>query len=182
MIKLIIKRKPQSWHYKNNPQQPDSFENNWKNNSLDDFVLADTAGNICFSCKCQSVANYCFGANATAITVPHGDTVMGKFTVKTFVPSRQFHGQIHAIINATDLDGEKIDCNAMQTTAGGYQNGRWLIHDRYSFAQKRDTTYAWSAGCIILSSKDLEQFNQTLTRLNYTPGTLLSGEIIETVC
>ncbi|MGP1459912.1 MAG: hypothetical protein ACTTKL_11520 [Treponema sp.] len=47
----------------------------------------------------------------------------------------------------------------MQTTKDGYQNGRWLIHDRFSFSKGGDTNYAWSAGCFILSSKDLEASN-----------------------
>ena len=66
-------------------------------------------------------------------TVCFGDSVAaGSFTVKCFVPPRTFHGEIHAITKTRDLDGQEIDRNAMQTTKDGYQNGRWLIHDKYS--------------------------------------------------
>ena len=62
---------------------------------------------------------------------PQADTVRaGNFTVKCFVPPRTFHGEIHAITKTRDLDGQEIDRNAMQTTKDGYQNGRWLIHDK----------------------------------------------------
>lgn len=62
--------------------------------------------------------------------------------MKSFVPPRTFHGEIHAISKTRDLDGQEIDRNAMQTTKDGFQNGRWLIHDRYSQKLGRDTNYA----------------------------------------
>ena len=43
MLKLQIKRYKNSYYFKADPKKPDSFSNNWKNNGLDDFVLAKDA-------------------------------------------------------------------------------------------------------------------------------------------
>ena len=112
----------------------------------------------------------------TCLCSPQGDTVRaGGFTVKCFVPPRTFHGEIHAITKTRDLDGQEIDRNAMQTTKDGYQNGRWLIHDKYSFSKGKDTNYAWSAGCFILSSKNLEAFNRVLKSHGIKAGDAVDG-------
>lgn len=178
-ILVKVTRKKASYNFRADPSAPDSFENNWKNNGLDRLILLKDGEEI-YKCTCQSVANYCFGANATADTVAHGDTISpGEFTVRLFVEPRNFHGEIHAITRTRDLDGQWIDHNAMQTTAGGYQNGRWLIHDKYSFKTGADTRHAWSAGCIILSSFALEQLNSCLKSLGLKPGHEISGLIEE---
>ena len=120
MLKLKIIRHKESYDFKLNPEKPDSFENNRKNNSIDDLVLLNDTEEV-YRCKCQTVANYCFGEQRPGDTAPHGDSVApGEFTVKCFVPPRKFHGQIHAIIKTRDIDGQWIDRNAMQTSAGGY--------------------------------------------------------------
>lgn len=179
MLKIKVTRKLKSYDFKANPSKPSSFENNWKNNSLDDFKLLDDNA-ILYQCKCQSVANYCFGDMATADTVEYGDTIApGEFTVRLFVEPRNFHGRIHAITQTVDIDGQIIDRNAMQTTADGFQNGRWLIHDRFSFKTNQDTNTAWSAGCIILSSDDLFWLNDVLDKCGCKPNDLIPGEIIE---
>ena len=67
----------------------------------------------------------------------------------------------------------------MQTTDGGFQNGRWLIHDKYSFKLGKDTNYAWSAGCFILSSKDLSELNAVLKREGVKAGDEIGDEVIE---
>ena len=175
MLKLHIIRYVESYDFKAEPDKPDSFSNNWKNNSLDDFILLNDDTEL-FKCKCQSVANYCFGDMLPGDTVSYGDSIAaGAFTVRCFVPPRKFHGQIHAITQTVDIDGQRIDHNAMQTTKGGYQTGRWLIHDRFSFSKGADTIYAWSAGCFILSSKDLEDFNQTLKAHGVQAGDEIAG-------
>ncbi|GMO65875.1 MAG: hypothetical protein Ta2A_13840 [Treponemataceae bacterium] len=87
--------------------------------------------------------------------------------------------EIHAIINTVDIDGQRIDHNAMQSAANGYQTGRWLIHDRYSFKTGADTNYAWSAGCFIVSSGDLEAFNKMLHAYKVGCADVLSGEVVE---
>jgi len=176
-LHLHIIRYVESYDFKAEPDKPDSFSNNWKNNSLDDFILLNDNTEL-FKCKCQSVANYCFGDMLPGDTVSYGDSIAaGAFTVRCFVPPRKFHGQIHAITQTVDIDGQKIDHNAMQTTKGGYQSGRWLIHDRFSFSKGADTTYAWSAGCVILSSKDLELFNQTLKAHGVKAGDEIVGTL-----
>ena len=117
---------------------------------------------------------------ATASTFTWGDTVApGSFTLKAFVPPRAFHGEIHAITQTRDIDGEWIDHDAMQITKNGFQNGRWLVHDRYSFSLKADTNYAWSAGCFIMSSVDLKSFNAMLRTCGVKPGDLIPGSLIE---
>lgn len=179
MLTLKIFRNKKSYDFKADPKKPDSFSNNWKNNSLDDFVLTENSKEV-FSCKCQSVANYCFGDMSGGDTVSHGDSVAeGEFTIKCFVPPRKFHGEIHAITKTRDIDGQWIDRNAMQTANNGYQNGRWLIHDKFAFEKGADTNYAWSAGCFILSSKDLEAFNKILKKYGIKAGDEIQGILTE---
>jgi hypothetical protein len=179
MVHIKVIRSKNSFNFRADPTKPDSFENNWANNSLDWLVLCKNHEEI-FRCRCQSVANYCFGENATASTVEYGDTIApGYFVMRAFVAPRKFHGEIHAITQTKDYDGEWIDRNAMQTTKGGFQNGRWLIHDRWSSRLKRDTHCAWSAGCIILSSSDLEKFNTMLYFNGVSAGMEIIGEVVE---
>lgn len=181
MLKVEVWRNRRSYDFKVCPEKPDSFENNWKNNSIDLLQLIDTdTEKALFSCRCQSVANYCFGKERPGDTVSYGDTIAeSKFTLRCFVPPRAFHGEIHAITSTIDKDGQTIDRNAMQISADGYQNGRWLIHDRYSSKVGHDTNYAWSAGCIILSSADLELFNAALRDGGISSGDELTGEVVE---
>lgn len=179
MLNILIKRNIKSYDFKQNPQEKSSFENNWKNNSLDSFLLRDDKA-IIFECKCQTVANYCFGTMATADTVEYGDTIApGDFTIKTFVEPRNFHGDIHGIVETRDIDGQWINHNAMQITEDGYQNGRFLIHDKFSFKTGEDTRYSWSAGCFILSSGDLRTFNSFLFDYKVQPGELIPGILEE---
>lgn len=178
-LRIEVHRLVTSYNFRADKSAPDSFANNWAHNSEDTLVVR-IGDEVLARYPCQSVANYCFGDYATADTVSHGDTVAaGEFTVKCFVEPRAFHGRIHAITNAVDLDGQRIDCNAMQTTADGYQTGRWLIHDRYSFKEGRDTRYAWSAGCFILSSGDLERLAIVLDGLGVQAGDEVQGGVYE---
>lgn len=179
MLKIEIWRKAQSYDFKADPTKPDGFDNNWKNNSLDILILK-SGSEILFQCHAQTVANYCFGEQGTGDTMPHGDTVAaGEFTLRCFVEPRNFHGEIHAITKTKDLDGQTIDRNAMQTTAGGFQNGRWLVHDRYSPKLGKDTNCAWSAGCFILSSGDLARLNAILKNEGVKAGDEIKGEVFE---
>jgi hypothetical protein len=179
MINIRVERKRASYDFRVDPHKPDSFENNWKNNSLDSIIICDDNVPL-VRFHCQTVANYCFGAMKTATTVLHGDTIApGSFIMKAFVEPRAFHGEIHAITRTRDIDGEWIDHEAMQTTLGGFQNGRFLVHDKFSFKSGADSTYAWSAGCFIQSSRDLEQFNKTLRAAGVKPGDLIQGLLVE---
>ena len=74
MLKLIMIRHKESYRFKADENKPDSFSNNWKNNSLDDFILNADGAEV-FKCKCQSVANYCFGEQRPGDTAAHGDSV-----------------------------------------------------------------------------------------------------------
>jgi hypothetical protein len=178
-MNIVVYRTRKSFDYKVDPFAPSSFENNWKNNRQDWLVIKDDKAEI-FRCRCQSVANYCFGKGATADTVSYGDTIYpGRFFLKCFVDPRDFFGEIHAITKTTDYDGQLIDRHAMQTTKDGYQNGRWLLHSMYSKKLGDDTTYAWSSGCIITSSADLKAFNTVLHAYKIQPGETIEGEIIE---
>lgn len=179
MLNLVVERKKKSYDFKVNPKEPGSFSNNYKNNSLDSIAIYDDKAEIA-RFKCQTVANYCFGDFATADTVDFGDTIReGYFKIKCFVEPRKFHGEIHGIIETRDIDGQWINQDSMQMTANGFQNGRFLIHDRFSKKYNADTNYAWSAGCFILSSADLEAFNTILHAYNVKSGDIISGEIVE---
>ncbi|MCL2762209.1 MAG: hypothetical protein FWD36_03245 [Treponema sp.] len=179
MINIRVERRRISYDFRADPNKPDSFANNWKNNSLDKIIIREGNTDIVYF-NCQTVANYCFGDHATASTVAHGETVApGQFTVQAFVPPRAFHGEIHAITRTRDIDGEWIDHEGMQTTIGGFQNGRWLIHDLFSFNTGSDTNYAWSAGCFIMSSAELALFNKILRTYAIKSGDLIAGLLIE---
>lgn len=179
MLRVVVLRNKKSYDFKVYPNRPSSFQNNYKNNSIDWFCIYDDDAEIA-RYRCQSVANYCFGAYATADTVEHGDTIKeGYFKISAFVLPRNFHGEIHGIIETKDIDGQWIGRDSMQTTDGGFQNGRFLIHDKFSSKYGEDTNSAWSAGCIILSSGDLESFNEILHSYNITRGDVINGEIIE---
>jgi len=179
MLNIRVERRRNSYNFRADPRKPDSFENNWHNNSLDLLIIRDGHAELS-RYRCQTVANYCFGAHAAATTVAHGDTVApGNFTIKAFVPPRNFHGEIHAITRTRDIDGEWIDREGMQTARGGFQNGRFLIHDRFSPRIGGDTNYAWSAGCFIVSSADLVSFNKVLRERGVKPGDEIPGLLLE---
>jgi hypothetical protein len=175
MLLIKVLRDARSFDYKVYKDRPDGFNNNYKNNSIDQLSLLD-GSRVIFCCRCQSVANYCFGKERPGDTVSYGDSIApGRFAVRCFVSPRMFHGQPHAIINAGDIDGQSIDNSAMQVTKNGYQNGRWLIHDKCNVATGKDTNYAWSAGCIILSSGDLAELGVSLSATGVRAGDVIYG-------
>lgn len=178
MINIVVERNLKSYQFKVNPELPSSFSNNYKNNSIDKISIYDDKAEIA-SFKCQTVANYCWGEYKSNGNTEHGDTIAeGYFKIKCFVEPRNFHGEIHGIIETKDIDGQWIDHNSMQIE-NGYQTGRWLIHDRFSSKTGKDTNYAWSAGCIILSSDDLKSFNDILHAYQVKSGDIINGEIVE---
>lgn len=179
-MRISIIRHKSSYNFKYDPNKDSGFDNNWKHNSEDEFKLLSDDNKILFECKVQTVANYCFGDYATGDTVEYGDTIApGQFKVKCFVEPRNFHGEIHGIVETKDVDGQWINRESMQTTKDGYQNGRFLIHSRYSSKTGSDTNYAWSAGCFIMSTKDLETFAQILHSRNVHSGDILEGFLVE---
>jgi len=179
MLGFKVERKKASYDFRANPNRPDGFDNNWKNNSIDDLILLNGANEI-VRLKCQTVANYCFGVHAGPKHKPHMATVaIGDFTIRAFVPPRKFHGEIHAITRTRDKGGRWINHEAMMILDNGYQLGRWLIHDRFSFEHGRDTNNAWSAGCFILSSADLRTLNNHLRQQGVKAGDLIPGVLNE---
>lgn len=178
MLNLVVERSLKSYQFKVNPNLASSFSNNYKNNSLDKIIIYDDNAEIA-AFRCQTVANYCWGDYKSNGPTEWGDTVSeGYFKIKCFVEPRKFHGEIHGIIETKDLDGQVINHDSMQIE-NGYQTGRWLIHDRYSSKTGKDTNYAWSAGCFILSSDDLKAFNDILHAYQVQAGDIISGELIE---
>ncbi|TAH55189.1 MAG: hypothetical protein EWM51_03655 [Treponema sp.] len=168
-IAILVVRNKKSFNFKVN-KNINSFANNWKNNSLDTIRLLINRKEV-FSCRVQTVANHPDNRG-------ENDTIQnGKFQVKCFVEPRLFRPRIHGIINTVDMDGQKIDHESMQYE-GGYQNGRWLIHSRWSQKTKADTNYAWSLGCFILSSPDLDWLNKHLDSAGANPGDIINGELI----
>jgi hypothetical protein len=169
MFSLKVIRKKQSYFFKHN-QKKNDFKNNIKNNTLDRIELYFN-NKLIFQAKAQTVSNH-----------PHYDfydTIKkGTFKIKCFVNPRKFHGQIHGIIDAMDIENQPIDHWSMQVE-NGYQKGRWLIHDRWSFAKNRDLYNAYSGGCFIMSSKDLEKFNKHLTENGISKGDVIKGTLME---
>ena len=179
MLSFVVERKKRSYMFKVNPKAPGSFDNNWRNNSLDWLCLYSENCEL-LRVHCQSVANYCFGDMASNGDTECGDTIAeGYFKVKCFVEPRSFHGEIHGIVETKDIDGQWIDRDSMQIGKDGFQTGRWLIHDRWSDKLQRDSNYAWSAGCIILASDDLKTLNNILHACDVQPGEIINGEIVE---
>lgn len=167
-LSIIVIRKKKSYQYKRRQEDPDSWGNNDANNMLDEFTLwADEA--LLLSAKCQTVAN-----------IPGGrwqDTIApGPFQIRAFVEPRLFHGRIHGICHAYDLENEYVDSESVQEN----DKSRWLIHD----TQKKkpnppgeETRVAWSAGCFVLKPSDLEAFNTLLDAYKIQPGDLIDGEL-----
>lgn len=178
MLNFVVERRKRSYMFKVNPKAPGSFDNNWRNNSLDWICLYDDRSEI-FRAHAQTVANYCFGDMKSNGDTEHGDTIKeGYFKIKCFVEPRNFHGEIHGITETRDIDGQWVDHNSMQTV-NGFQTGRWLIHDRWSDKLQRDTNTAWSAGCFILSSDDLKSLNDILHAYKVQSGDIIPGELVE---
>lgn len=179
MLSIVVERRKTSYSFRLDPKSPDSFSNNIKHNMEDSFCLFDDRAEI-FRCPCQSVANYCFGEMRKSMEKDAGDTIAeGQFKVKCFVEPRSYHGEIHGIIETRDIDGQWIDRESMQEYGDGEKAGRWLIHSTWSDRLKHDNPIAYSAGCIMLSSANLESFNRLLKAYEVKPGDIIPGEIVE---
>lgn len=155
LIKILRDKRSYDYKYSEEEAKKLGIVNEYalrtKNNSLDSLILLKGDKEL-FRCNTvQTVANH-----------PHydyNDTIaMGKFQVQCFVKPRKFHGQIHGIVYAKDIEGQNIDAWSMQVE-NGYQKGRWLIHDRWSWDKNRDLNNGYSGGCFIMPSIELEQFN-----------------------
>ncbi|MEI8095869.1 MAG: hypothetical protein WCG80_16790 [Spirochaetales bacterium] len=156
---------------------PDAWDNNDKNNMLDVFQLWHN-GRILHECKVQTVANIPGGRFLNTIAP-------GIFGIKLFVEPRAFRGRIHGIVNAVDLEGQRIDGRSVEPVPG--KNGapvdfaRWLEHDTQKHAPAAPgevTRVAWSAGCIIHHPNDLELLGDIYDAYGLAPGTVIDAELV----
>jgi hypothetical protein len=133
-------------------------------------ILSD--GKSVFSSSCQSVAIH--------KSCTHKESIApGVFQARLFADKRNYANPVHELINAIDLEGERIDNKAMQIDAESGVQGRWLIHDDYNPVTKKEYNVPWSAGCIMLPYKNHEIFNQTLIDLGCKPGDIIEIELKE---
>lgn len=178
MLRLEITRYKTSYNYKYRKSSPSGYDNNGANNMQDIFVLKDEDDEI-FVCTCQSVQNLDWGDHKSNGPKPYGDTIApGHFDVRLFANPRNYHGSVHEIFYAQDMDGHDIDKNAMQCVNGKW-SGRWLIHDKWSNKACKESSKAWSAGCIILSCRNLEAFNKVVQTYGLKKDDVIKGFIRE---
>lgn len=90
------------------------------------------------------------------------DTVApGKFAIQCFINPRKFHGSIHGIVGAVDLEGQAIDKYSMQVE-NGFQKGRWTVHDRWWTEMNRELNHGYSGACFIMGVSDLSMLANIL--------------------
>ncbi len=168
-IKVVVLRKAESHQFMRDASAKPSWTNNDTNNSLDEFTVY-VNGQERMHCECQSVSNHPEGR--------YRDTIAsGPFLIKAFVDPRLFHGRIHGIVCAYDLEGEWIDAQSVQPT----DPARWLIHDTQKLKPApagQLTRVAWSSGCIVLPPGGLVALGDIFDQEGVVSGTLVQGEII----
>jgi len=150
----------------------DLWHVNDKHNSLDFFeVLGE--GKVIFHCPAQTVSNM----EGLDTDVHFADTIKaGPFILKAFVDPRLHQGRVHGICRTYTLAGDYITADSVTAKT----NLRWLCHDWQRVRPNiGDTRVAWSAGCIILADKDLDSLGTLFDGHGITPGTLITGELIQ---
>jgi hypothetical protein len=170
-MNILIIRKKVSFDYKYDPRL-NTRGNNTKNVYKDTIRLQSDDGVTLFTAPCQSVSIHPDVTERESIAP-------GVFKVRLFADRRVYQNPVHEIINACDLEGERIDETAMQDDAEQGRAGRWLIHDDMNKATGRPYTAPWSAGCIMLRATAFEQFNETLKLHGAKPGTIITAELAE---
>lgn len=168
---IQVERKKTSYDFKLNAKL-DSFKNNIKNNAVDTIKLYQNDKEIFIYEKIRSLLNYpgCKVADSLA---------NGNFQIKCFVDRRSYKENIHGIINAFDMEGQKIDSFSMQKD-NGLIKGRWLVHGNLNPKTNRDYNYCWSQGCIIFfETKKLEEFNTILKNIGVLPGDIINCKLLE---
>jgi hypothetical protein len=169
-ILIRVMRNKKSYNYKYDIME-NNYSNNIKNNSLDYLQIIKNDKVELTIEGLQTVANH--------PDYDFQDTIKpGKFKIKCFVDPRNFHGRIHGIIEAKDIENQVIDKYSMQIE-DGYQKGRWLVHDRWSFAKNRDLHNGYSGGCFIMSSIALKAFNDRLEKFGIKKGDLIDCALEE---
>jgi hypothetical protein len=155
-FKFHVMRFKESYDYKYDSSL-NGYKNNIKNNSLDSMSLYYNGMQVWYTDNVQTVSNHPL--------MKYSDTVApGIFRIKCFLDPKSFHGDVHGIINAQDLNGQPIDKNSMQWD-NGYYIGRFLIHSRYSKKKKRDLYNGYSGGCFIPSTPAIEELNNIMREL-----------------
>jgi hypothetical protein len=125
-----------------------------------------------FECRCQSVAIH-------PSCSQHESIAPGDFQVRVFAERRTYEHPVHEIINAFDIEGERIDNRAMQIDAERGVQGRWLIHDDYNPATRGPYKAPWSAGCIMVPCSVYGEFNALLTGLGHKSGDIIPASLRE---
>ncbi|MBN2546553.1 MAG: hypothetical protein JXB50_12205 [Spirochaetes bacterium] len=168
---LRVLRKKESYDFKYEKDK-DEFHNNTKNNSMDTIVLFKDDMEIFKYEKIQSVSNY--------PKASRGDTIAPcRFQIKCFVEKLNYSEQIHAVINAVDMEGQTIDQNAYQNDRG-IQKGRWLIHGNYNKEAKKDYMFCFSMGCIMFfETSKLFEFNSLLKLHGVKQDDVINAELVE---
>ncbi|MCP4336455.1 MAG: hypothetical protein GY679_01230 [Mycoplasma sp.] len=171
MLKIEILRRLASYDYKYDKNK-DDYQNNTKNNMIDELFLYDGLKQI-FKCNLQTVSNH--------PSMKHSDTIkVGKFKLKAFVEQRNFNTAIHGIIDAYDINNQKIDKYSMQKDGNQYI-GRWLFHSCYYAPLKKDTR-AYSGGCFAMSTEDIQEFNKILMDNGIRQGNTIDVTLMEVNC
>ena len=175
MLTIKIFRYKKSLDYRNGAIPTtgmDLWHVNDSHNSLDYFEVLDE-GKVIFHCPAQTVSNM----EGLDPDVHFTDTIKeGPLILKAFVDPRQHQGRVHGICRTYTMAGDYITSDS--TTAKNKL--RWLCHDWQVLKPKMgDTRVAWSAGCIILSDKDLEDLGILFDGYGITPDILITGELIQ---
>lgn len=172
-MKILIKRFKQSLNPYRDPNVR-SWSNNDANNSLDMFEVFEYDEMI-FRSMCQTVSN-------TEGIIPgcrYSDTIApGKFKIVLFQAQRKFHCDVHGIMDATTIGGERIGksfCTPSSTD-------RHLVHDWQKLSPQpagTDTRVAWSGGCIILPTKRHAELSRLFRGYGMIPGDVIDVELVE---
>ena len=182
---LRITRSHLSLAYRRDPAKPAAWDDNDANNSLDQFALFEEPGIAghsapLFVCRCQTVANLegLDAGSQTAHPARYLDTIApGPFQLRAFVEPRMFWCQPHGICNARTLGGDWIGSDS--TTPSN--PNRWLAHDWRKLKPNpdgQDTRVAWSAGCFVLPTRELDAFGKILILHGINAGDLIDGELV----
>lgn len=175
MLHVVVTRKRCSYDYVRDKTKSFDWHNNDNNNAKDTYEIFDGATSL-LRCPCQSVSNM-EGLDATS---KFKDTIApGTFQLKAFVEGRQHYGKVHGICGTKTIGGETIDQNSVTPT----NKLRTLNHDWQKLSPAnppgQDTRVAWSAGCLVIPDKDLEEVARIFTAFGVQPGQYVPAILVE---
>lgn len=166
LVIKIFRKKASLNPYKHESKRDWSL--NDANNSLDNYQLFEDS-KVIFESKCQTVSN-------TEGIVPGAEYLStlkpGKFYLRLWVEQRRFNCEVHGIIRAQTMKGDTINDASVVPWSGD----RWLQHDWQKLKPQpagQDTRVAWSAGCIILPTKEHARFNALLREKGKKPNDII---------